>query len=424
MIFFRKNAKKIQIFLAKGLFLCKTIDMSILKVNIQSVVLTSMSTIVTFLTIGIAGKVVDKISDMHNTSHASVVETTPEISSFAKNAERTAQSSASLVASLPKIEEYTKEIIDTAEAEEEKSVETHGLHHVPVSRTSVADTSITPSITHGDVFPWWMDDDMRTTDWSLDFLAEGNTSKYQYGPKLHAKSAFIVDIDSGEILWQKAPDSRRPAASLTKVLSSFTLATSPVGLDTSVCVDYTIRIGVSGAHTRLSPGDCVSGWDVLGAALVSSDNGAAFSFPLIADQTHDQFAEEMNRVAESLQMTQSEFVDPAGVYDENISTARDITKLSIAAAHHPWVSMAASARQWYAQIGDEAEIYNTTNKAIDKNVDFLLAKTGYTDTARCNFTAVYQERNGRRIAFTILGSWNKKRRLQDIFSVMEWVQKH
>ena len=377
-----------------------------------------MSTIVTFLTIGIVGKVVDKISDMQSSSAIPVTVQTEQGKSplLATNVAKASLVSVAQIA----LEEDNKDIVDTAEADLEKVNDQEGELHLPISRTAVADANDV----YSDVFPGWMDSDMRTTDWSLDFLAEGNTSKYQHGPKLHAKSAFIVDIDSGEILWQKAPDSRRPAASLTKVLSSFTLATSSVSLDTSVCVDYTIRTGVSGAHTRISPGDCVSGWDVLGAALVSSDNGAAFSFPLINDQTHEQFAEDMNHVAASLQMTQSEFVDPAGVYDENISTARDITKLSIVAAHHPWVSMAASARQWYAQIGQDVEIYNTTNKAIDRSVDFLLAKTGYTDTARCNFTAVYQERNGRRIAFTILGSWNKKRRLQDIFSVMEWVQKH
>ena len=48
-------------------------------------------------------------------------------------------------------------------------------------------------------------------------------------------------------------------------------------------------------------------------------------------------------------MSNSEFVDPAGVNDENLSTARDITKAIIAASKHP-VLMAVSAPHWYTHL--------------------------------------------------------------------------
>ena len=122
-------------------------------------------------------------------------------------------------------------------------------------------------------------------------------------------------------------------------------------------------------------------------------------------------------------MSQSEFVDPAGIYDGNISTARDLTSASIAAAFHPVVSIPGSAKQWAAQIGDETKHYVTTNKTAGR-VNFLLAKTGFTNTARANFTGVYQERNGRRIAFTIMGAWNTSRRTKDMNRIIDWVRQH
>ena len=107
--------------------------------------------------------------------------------------------------------------------------------------------------------------------------------------------------------------------------------------------------------------------------LVSSDNGAAFAFPMVADEELFMFTHDMNQMALDLGMSQSEFVDPAGIYDGNISTARDLTRASIAAAFHPVVSIPGSAKQWAAQIGDETKHYVTTNKTAGR-VNFLLAK--------------------------------------------------
>lgn len=269
--------------------------------------------------------------------------------------------------------------------------------------------------------PAWFVQESSEIHWILDEL-DSQTPKYAKGPKVKARSAFIVDLDSGEVLWEKAPDTRRAVASLTKVMSSLTLSWQDPDLEKEVCLDQTIHSGFPGARTRLSSTDCTSGWDVMGAALVSSDNGAAYSYPLIVDQSHEEFASHMNEVAQELGMTQSEFVDPAGVNDENISTARDLTKMAIVAAFDPNVSIPASSSRWHATISGEEKLYSTTNVAKSR-AEFLLAKTGYTHTARAGFTGVYQK-NGRRIAFTVLGGWYPSTRNRDIVKVMNWVASH
>lgn len=344
--------------------------------HIQSLVLTGLSTVVGVLFLTVAGKVIDKAGD-------------------AIIADAQASVATEVLAA-----QTTKQLIPVRP---EKSL----IKSEP-SRLGL---------------PTWLDMDVRSTDWDLDFMREGQPEKYVKGPRLHSKSAFIVDLDSGEVLWSKAPDTRRAAASVTKVLASLTLAEQDVDLDSVVCTDHRIRTGIAGAGTRVGVGDCATGWDFMGAALVSSDNGAAFSFPLLVDEEMSHFAASMNQMAENLGMTQSSFVDSAGIYDDNISTARDLTKASIVAAYHPDVSIAASAKSWTAKIGDDTEHYTTTNRAAGRT-NFLLAKTGFTYTARANFTGVYQEIDGRRIAFTILGAWNPSRRTQDINKVIDWVRQH
>ena len=377
----------------------------------QSVILTGLSTVVGVLFLTVAGKVVDKVGQTMvseaSASIASDVSTSTDALLLA--------SAAHAIGSNDDKERSKKPLISFGSnlkpsgSQEMSTINSTTSTGILESRVSAVDLEI----------------EQNAFAWGLDFLNEGKPVKHasNHGLKLHSRTAFIVDLDSGEILYEKAADARRPAASVTKVLASLTLANKNVDLNREVCTDHRIRTGISGAVTRVAIGDCATGWDFMGAALVSSDNGAAFAFPMVADEELFMFTHDMNQVALDLGMDQSEFVDPAGIYDGNISTARDLTRVSIVAAFHPKVSIPGSAKKWFATIGDEVENYVTTNKASGR-ANFLLAKTGYTNTARSNFTGVYEDRNGRRIAFTIMGAWNSGRRTKDIHRIIDWVRQH
>ena len=365
----------------------------------QSLVLTGLSTVVGVLFLTVAGKITDKIG------HALVSDATAATATETEVAESVA---GSVVGSVKHIEQSNATTNVVTE-----SAPTFGTVHEVRDSINASKASLDVGLNLLD----------ESFEWDMSFLDEGNPVKHMRGPKLHSRSAIIVDLDSGEILYEKAADTRRAAASVTKVLASLTLANKDVDLDQEVCTDHRIRTGISGAVTRVKVGACATGWDFMGAALVSSDNGAAFAFPMVADEELFMFAHDMNQMAIDLGMSQSEFVDPAGIYDGNISTARDLTRASIVAAFHPIVSIPGSAKQWAAEIGQEMKHYVTTNKTAGR-AHFLLAKTGFTNTARANFTGVYQDRNGRRIAFTIMGAWNVSRRTKDMNRIIDWVRQH
>ncbi len=389
----------------------------------QSLLLTGLSTVVGVLFLTVAGKVVDKVSQALVADAIADVGTLSPAHGTGALPVGDGENGTEAIPSAPGLAKAVADIADIADIAEPASLassiqtqSTPTFASLPIDQASIKSSTF-PSV--------GLDLPEDNFAWDLSFLDEGNfvKHKYNHGLKLHSRSAFIVDLDSGEILFEKAADARRPSASVTKVLASLTLANKDVDLDAVVCTDHRIRTGISGAVTRVAIGDCATGWDFMGAALVSSDNGAAFAFPLVADEELFMFAHDMNQLALDLGMSQSEFVDPAGIYDDNISTARDLTRASIAAAFHPKVSIPGSAKQWIAQIGEEVEHYATTNKAAGR-ANFLLAKTGFTNTARANFTGVYEDRNGRRIAFTIMGAWNPRRRTKDIHRIIDWVRQH
>lgn len=275
--------------------------------------------------------------------------------------------------------------------------------------------------------PHWMDFKHNSENWSIEEI-EQNTV-FVDGPRIRARAAFIYDIDRGEVLFDKQADEIWPVASLTKTISALTLATegfTHAELEKNYCLDNEIKPSLPGAKTRFSYKNCYSGWDLFGSALVSSDNGAALAFPTISGLPTDVFVEKMNVLAEDLHMTRSSFVDSAGLSDDNLSTARDMTKAIVAAAFHPTVSISSSAPSWFSKPKLHKGAYrrNTTNKLMTwKNANTLAAKTGFTFTADGCYSTV-MEVDGRRIAMTILGSPSLRQRWKDAKKLLEWTMRH
>ena len=272
--------------------------------------------------------------------------------------------------------------------------------------------------------PAWFPEAEHERLLSIDNIGNGPAN---HGPrmKLHSRAVFVYDLDTGEVLMSKAADERRPVASLTKVMSGLTLASEKPNLDNTICVDGSMRPSWPGAVTKLRTGTCTTGWDLLGAALVRSDNGAAYALPAVSGLPHYPFVSRMNQVASELGMTQSSFSDPSGVEDDNLSTARDMTRALVAASLHPILNPVLSAPYWdvHDQTRDRRRRLLTTNRMISRrHTDVLAAKTGYTDTARHCFSAVFELDNGRRVAVTTLGAWSSRRRWRDVARILDWVE--
>ena len=272
--------------------------------------------------------------------------------------------------------------------------------------------------------PLWLMDDSEY--WHDIWTGAQKEALHEKGPKIASKSAFIYDLDQSRVLWAYNEDARRPTASMTKLLGVLALSRYDTPLDKTVCLDGDQVPNMSGAGTKYRTGYCTTGWDLIGAALVSSDNGAAMALPGLVGVTHDRYADEMNNVAEELGMSLSSFVDPAGLSDDNLSTSRDMTLAVIAASIRSDIGMAASASDWYVQYDtdkSQKRISSTNRVKSMKGVEVLAAKTGYTHTARHCFTMVYISPSGRHIALTQMGAFWNSERWSDVRKMMDWVER-
>ena len=245
------------------------------------------------------------------------------------------------------------------------------------------------------------------------------------GPTVKSRAAFVYDIDGGRVLYEKNPDTPRPVASITKLVSSLALVSADPDLTQEFTIGPEQYPPRSGARSRLSTGDRTSGWDVLGAALVASDNRAAMGLAAAAGMHLDEFVGRMNRVSVELGMTRSSWADPSGLEDGNVSTARDIAKATVAVAFHPVLQPVASAPFWdlWRTNKVNARRLGSTDRLIGRE-DLIVetAKTGYTDAALYTFTTVLRTDSGRHLAITLLGADGKLTRWADMNRILTWLE--
>lgn len=143
------------------------------------------------------------------------------------------------------------------------------------------------------------------------------------------KSFFILDVRSGEPLLARSADEQRPIASLTKLATALVV----VGMQP----DWKERIVIQandlreGSEPILIPGEAVTREELFAASLIGSSNVATAAIARATGLTADQFAARMNHVAETLGLHQTRFVEPTGLDERNVSTAREMAYLARAA---------------------------------------------------------------------------------------------
>jgi D-alanyl-D-alanine carboxypeptidase (penicillin-binding protein 5/6) len=151
-------------------------------------------------------------------------------------------------------------------------------------------------------------------------------------PSVHAASAVLEDLDTGQVLFALDATEERPIASLTKIMTAYLVMTRTSRSDV-VTVDPDAASGrVVGISTLgLEEGERITVGELLYALLLQSANDAAVALADDVSETSDAFVAAMNRTAARLGMTRTRFASPNGLDDAGYSTARDLARITRAA---------------------------------------------------------------------------------------------
>jgi D-alanyl-D-alanine carboxypeptidase (penicillin-binding protein 5/6) len=199
-----------------------------------------------------------------------------------------------------------------------------------------------------------------------------------------AAAGYLVAIN-GKPRWARAPDSPRPPASLTKVLTALVLLEQNWQPHAEIVVSP--RAGhATGARLGLRAGDRVYAVELLEAMLVASANDACLALAEAAAGSARAFVERMNQRAAAIGMSSSHFEDPCG-FDQprQVSTPNDLLLLTeVALSHSEFAQAIAQPRGEVHTLGGRKLSYTTSNLLLGRLEGARGVKTGQTSNAgRC-----------------------------------------
>lgn len=236
-------------------------------------------------------------------------------------------------------------------------------------------------------------------------------------PQVEGAGAVLLDMSSGQVLFEQAKDERLAPASTTKMLTAI------IAIE-SGRLDETVTVGpnpprTEGTAVYLEEGEPVQLRALVQAALVFSANDAAAAIAEYLAGTQEEFAVLMNRKAAEIGAKNSNFVNPHGLTAEgHYSTAYDLAMIGRYAMQNETFKEIVQMKvyDWAGQAWQTRLI--NKNELLWDYSDATGVKTGYTKEAK-NTIVASAERGGRTYIAAILGSsssaiWADAEKLLDL----------
>ena len=227
----------------------------------------------------------------------------------------------------------------------------------------------------------------------------------EVGTKLDikAKSAILMEVNTGKILYEMNADEKLPPASITKIMSLLLVMEAIKGGKMSVedvvaASEHACSMG--GSQIWLEPGEAMTVDELLKAAVIASANDATVALGEAIAGSEEGFVSMMNSRATELGMTNTKFVNATGLDAEgHISSAHDVAIMSAELIKHELIKKYSTV--WMDSLRDgESELVNT-NKLVRFYEGTTGLKTGTTSGAGYCLSAT-AERNGLSLVAVIM----------------------
>lgn len=242
--------------------------------------------------------------------------------------------------------------------------------------------------------------------------------------EISAKSAILVDFNTGKVLYSKNENEPLAMASMTKVMSML-LIMEKID-DGSLKYDDIVEIStesssMGGSQIFLNPGDKYKVIDLLKGVAMASANDAVVA---LAEKTYgskEHFIEAMNKKAESLGLKNTHFVNVHGLDEEgHYSSAYDMSVMARELLKHEKILDFTRVYEEYITKPDGSQIWLVnTNKLVRfyDGVDGL--KTGFTQKAGYCLTATGKKNNLRLIS-VVMGEESIEKRSSDTVKLLNY----
>jgi len=204
-------------------------------------------------------------------------------------------------------------------------------------------------------------------------------------PRLSSSSFYISNQNTGEVLLQRNARHVIPIASITKLMTAIVVLESGSDLNEILTISGDDIDYLKGTHSRLVLGTQLARKEMLHLALMSSENRAASALARHYPGGRMAFLDAMNAKARLIGMSDTRFYDSTGLTPRNVSSARDLSRLVVAASNYPLIREYSTTSERYFYINGHSKRFGNTNGLV-KSPDWIISvsKTGYiSEAGRC-----------------------------------------
>jgi D-alanyl-D-alanine carboxypeptidase len=234
----------------------------------------------------------------------------------------------------------------------------------------------------------------------------GNTGLQADSPQVTGASVLLMDLKSGQILFERKPHDRLAIASITKIMTAI-VAIEKGNLDSVVSIGPEVldRKKIYGTLVYLTPGEEFTLSQLLSALLMNSANDAAVAIAKSIGGNEENFIQMMNQKARDLGLKDTHFINPHGLseighyssaYDMAIIARYGLQKPALAEIVKTKVTEFPRSKQ-----GVLPDSLLNRNKLLWQYDGADGVKTGYTNLAG-NTIVASATRNDRQLLVVIL----------------------
>lgn len=247
---------------------------------------------------------------------------------------------------------------------------------------------------------------------------------------LYARSAVLMDGDSGRILYGKNAEEALPMASTTKIMTC--ILALELASEEEICSVSDTAAAQPKVHLGLRAGETYYLGDLLYSMMLESHNDSAVCVAEHVGGSVEEFARLMNQKAEELGCKQTHFVTPNGLdgtdaQGAHSTTAADLARIlryciAISEKSQEFLSITQTPSYSFSDVSGNRSFTCTNHNALLNMVEGVLSgKTGFTGAAGyCYVGAVRQD--GKTLIGALLAcgwpgnkgyKWSDMRKLLD-----------
>lgn len=244
------------------------------------------------------------------------------------------------------------------------------------------------------------------------------------GIDVEARSAILMEVESGKIIFDKNSKEKFAPASVTKIMTMLltmeAIDNGKIKLDDVVTVSENAQ-KMGGSTMLLEAGENRTVEDLLKGVAIASGNDAAVALAEYLGGTVENFVKKMNDRAKELGMKDTTFQNPTGLPTENhLTTAYDISIMSRELLKHSGILKYTGTYMETISANRKSPIELVNHNKLVRffnGCDGL--KTGFTNEAKYCISATAQ-RNDVRLLAIIMGAPTYKIRNKDASMLLNY----